>query len=164
MNFQELLGGVGKEFMNAAGDALAGAAKEYLGNAIQEIFVRKEADTKRTLSNIQHMKVVSSPAVLRTLLVQRIMFSVWRLCGDMTKKRVMENWNDISYCGCCQTNVRSLKRSSFNCARMDGAKGHRLVGVSCIHLTNFNYLVKVARMTRPNWESGDPLRMKRNSN
>lgn len=116
MNFQELLGGVGKEFMNAAGDALAGAAKEYLGNAIQEIFVRKEADTKRTLSNIQHMKVVSSPVVLRAMLVQRIMFSVWRLCGDIGKKRVMENWNDSRFGrDCCQTNV---KRSSLNCSRM----------------------------------------------
>ena len=88
MNFNELLGGVGKELMNAAGEALAGAAKEYLGNAINEIFVKKEADTKRTLSNIQHMKVVSSPAVLRALLMQRIMFSVWRLCGDITKQRL----------------------------------------------------------------------------
>lgn len=90
MNFQELLGGVGKEFMNAAGDALAGAAKEYLGNAIQEIFVRKEADTKRTLSNIQHMRVVSSPAVLRALFAQRIMFSVWRLLGDMARQRLSD--------------------------------------------------------------------------
>lgn len=96
MNFNELLGGVGKEFMNAAGDALVGAAKEYLGNAIQEIFVKKEAETRRTLPNIQHMRVVSSPAVMRALLVQRIMFSVWRLLGDMAKQRVMENKSNTS--------------------------------------------------------------------
>lgn len=95
MNFNELLGGVGKEFMNAAGDALVGAAKEYLGNAIQEIFVKKEAETRRTLPNIQHMRVVSSPAVMRALLVQRIMFSVWRLLGDMAKQR-LENKSNTS--------------------------------------------------------------------
>lgn len=88
MNFNELLGGVGKDFMNAAQDALVGAAKEYLGNAIQEIFVKKEADTKRTLTNIQHMKVVSSPVVRRVLLRQRIMCSVWRLLGDMARQRI----------------------------------------------------------------------------
>ena len=73
MNFNELLGGVGKELMNAAGEALAGAAKEYLGNAINEIFVKKEADTKRTLANTQHMKVVSSPAVLGYFVEESIM-------------------------------------------------------------------------------------------
>lgn len=91
MNFNDLLGGVGKDFMSAAGDALVGAAKEYLGNAIQEIFVKKEADTRRQLANIQHMKVVSCPAVLRALLVQRILFNVWRLFGDMGKQRLAAN-------------------------------------------------------------------------
>lgn len=88
MNFNDLLGGVGKDLMNAAGDALVGAAKEYLGNAIQDIFVKKQADTKRTLSNIQHMKVVSTPAVMRVMVMRRIMFSVWRLLGDTTKQRL----------------------------------------------------------------------------
>lgn len=59
MNFNDLFGGVGKELMNAAQDALVGAAKEYLGNAIQDIFVKKEADTRRTLPSIQNMRVVS---------------------------------------------------------------------------------------------------------
>lgn len=88
MNFNELLGGVGKDLMNAAGEALAGAAKEYLGNAIQEIFVKKQADTKRQLTNIQHMKVVSSRYVLQALLMHRIMLSVWRLLGDVGKQRL----------------------------------------------------------------------------
>lgn len=91
MNFQELLGGVGKEFMNAAGEALAGAAKEYLGNAIQEIFVKKEADTKRTLSNIQHMKVVSSAFILPQ---RRIMGSIWRLLGDIARQRLVSYYSN----------------------------------------------------------------------
>jgi len=57
--FQSLLGGYGQKLINAAGDALVGAAKEYIGNAINEIFVKKEADTKRLLPSIRNMRVVS---------------------------------------------------------------------------------------------------------
>lgn len=36
-----------------------GAAKDFIGNAIQEIFVKKETDHKRMLPSIKNMKVVS---------------------------------------------------------------------------------------------------------
>ncbi|XP_075165551.1 calpain A isoform X3 [Haematobia irritans] len=49
----------GKEFLNAAGDAAVGAAKEVLGTAINEIFIKKEAETKRILPSIKNMRVVS---------------------------------------------------------------------------------------------------------
>lgn len=49
----------GKEFLNTAGGAFANAAKDVIGQAINEIFVKKEAETKRVLPSIRHMKVVS---------------------------------------------------------------------------------------------------------
>ncbi|GAB0096120.1 hypothetical protein DMENIID0001_115900 [Sergentomyia squamirostris] len=55
--FGGFLKGAGRQLLNAAGDALAGAAKEYLGQAINEIFVKKEAETKRILPSIKNMKV-----------------------------------------------------------------------------------------------------------
>jgi hypothetical protein len=45
--------------MNQAGEAVMGAAKEFLGNAIQEMFVKKQSDVKRILPSIKNMKVVS---------------------------------------------------------------------------------------------------------
>lgn len=50
----------GQEFLNAAGDAAMGAAKEVVGSVINEIFIKKEADTKRVLPSIKNMRVVSS--------------------------------------------------------------------------------------------------------
>lgn len=49
----------GKEFLNVAGDAAVGAAKEVVGSVINEIFIKKEADTKRVLPSIKNMRVVS---------------------------------------------------------------------------------------------------------
>ncbi|XP_061391842.1 calpain-A isoform X3 [Musca vetustissima] len=49
----------GKEFLNAAGDAAMGAAKEVMGSVINEIFIKKEAETKRILPSIKNMRVVS---------------------------------------------------------------------------------------------------------
>ncbi|XP_046809455.1 calpain-A isoform X2 [Lucilia cuprina] len=48
----------GKEFINAAGDAAMGAAKEVMGSVINEIFIKKEAETKRILPSIKNMKVL----------------------------------------------------------------------------------------------------------
>ncbi|XP_067627682.1 calpain-A [Eurosta solidaginis] len=48
----------GKEFLNAAGDAAVGAAKEVVGSVINEIFIKKEADTKRVLPSIKNMRVL----------------------------------------------------------------------------------------------------------
>ncbi|XP_054736946.1 calpain-A [Anastrepha obliqua] len=48
----------GKEFLNAAGDAAMGAAKEVVGSVINEIFIKKEADTKRVLPSIKNMRVL----------------------------------------------------------------------------------------------------------
>lgn len=54
------LDGVGKQLLNQAGEAVMGAAKEFIGNAIQEMFVvKKHSDAKRILPSIQHMKIVS---------------------------------------------------------------------------------------------------------
>lgn len=53
------LDGVGKQLLNQAGEAVMGAAKEFLGNAIQEMFIQKKSDVKRVLPSIQHMKIVS---------------------------------------------------------------------------------------------------------
>lgn len=36
-----------------------GAAKEYIGQAINEMFIKKEAPSKRVLPSIQNMKIVS---------------------------------------------------------------------------------------------------------
>ncbi|XP_034130156.1 calpain-A isoform X2 [Drosophila guanche] len=48
----------GQEFLNAAGDAAMGAAKEVVGSVINEIFIKKEADTKRVLPSIKNMRVL----------------------------------------------------------------------------------------------------------
>lgn len=44
---------------DAAGEALVGAAKEALGNIINEVCEKKEAKTKRILPSLRHMQVVS---------------------------------------------------------------------------------------------------------
>ena len=49
----------GKEFLNAAGEAAMGAAKDVMGSVINEIFIKKEAETKRILPSIKNMRVVS---------------------------------------------------------------------------------------------------------
>ncbi|XP_017148001.1 calpain-A [Drosophila miranda] len=48
----------GQEFLNAAGDAAMGAAKDVVGSVINEIFIKKEADTKRVLPSIKNMRVL----------------------------------------------------------------------------------------------------------
>ncbi|XP_030387751.1 calpain-A isoform X4 [Scaptodrosophila lebanonensis] len=48
----------GQEFLNAAGQAAMGAAKDVVGSVINEIFVKKEADTKRILPSIKNMRVL----------------------------------------------------------------------------------------------------------
>ncbi|XP_065091814.1 calpain-B-like isoform X5 [Ochlerotatus camptorhynchus] len=53
-----LLGGAGRQLFNAAGQAITGAATEYLGNVINEIFEKKQSDTKRVLPSISNMKVL----------------------------------------------------------------------------------------------------------
>ncbi|XP_005185121.2 calpain-A isoform X2 [Musca domestica] len=52
----------GKEFLNAAGDAAMGAAKEVMGSVINEIFIKKEAETKRILPSIKNMRVLGETA------------------------------------------------------------------------------------------------------
>nr|NP_001286613.1 Calpain-A, isoform D [Drosophila melanogaster]AHN56408.1 Calpain-A, isoform D [Drosophila melanogaster] len=47
----------GQEFLNAAGEAAMGAAKDVVGSVINEIFIKKEADTKRVLPSIKNMRV-----------------------------------------------------------------------------------------------------------
>lgn len=54
------LDGIGKQLLNQAGEAVLGAAKEYIGQVINEMLVvKKEAATKRFLPSIKHMKIVS---------------------------------------------------------------------------------------------------------
>lgn len=53
------LDGIGKQLLNQAGEAAMGAAKEFLGNAIQEMFIKKHSDVKRVLPSIKNMKIVS---------------------------------------------------------------------------------------------------------
>ncbi|KAM8712565.1 hypothetical protein ACLKA7_012977 [Drosophila subpalustris] len=48
----------GQEFLNAAGEAAMGAAKDVVGSVINEIFIKKEADTKRILPSIKNMRVL----------------------------------------------------------------------------------------------------------
>ncbi|XP_017468261.1 PREDICTED: calpain-A [Rhagoletis zephyria] len=48
----------GKEFLNVAGEAAMGAAKEVVGSVINEVFIKKEADTKRVLPSIKNMRVL----------------------------------------------------------------------------------------------------------
>ena len=56
------LDGIGKQLLNQAGEAVMGAAKEYIGQVINEMFVKKEATTKRFLPSIKNMKIVSCNA------------------------------------------------------------------------------------------------------
>ncbi|CRK97524.1 CLUMA_CG010913, isoform A [Clunio marinus] len=56
------LDGIGKQLLNQAGEAAMGAAKEFLGNAINEMFVKKHSDVKRILPDIKHMKIVGEKA------------------------------------------------------------------------------------------------------
>lgn len=49
----------GREFLDAAGTAFTDAAKDVVGNVINEIFVKKESETKRFLPSIKNMRVVS---------------------------------------------------------------------------------------------------------
>lgn len=62
----------GQEFLNAAGEAAMGAAKDVVGSVINEIFIKKEADTKRVLPSIKNMRVVSDqkeiPIIIITIL------------------------------------------------------------------------------------------------
>ncbi|CAO1383373.1 unnamed protein product [Diamesa hyperborea] len=51
-------GDIGKQLLNQAGTFVAGAAKEFIGNAIQEMFVKKQTDVKRVLPSIKNMKIV----------------------------------------------------------------------------------------------------------
>ncbi|XP_053670171.1 calpain-A-like [Anopheles nili] len=53
-----LLGGAGRQLFDAAGQAITSAATEYIGNVINEMFVKKESDTKRFLPSIKNMKVL----------------------------------------------------------------------------------------------------------
>lgn len=54
------LDGLGKQLLGQAGEAVMGAAKEYIGQVINEMFiVKKEAATKRFLPSIKNMKIVS---------------------------------------------------------------------------------------------------------
>jgi calpain, invertebrate len=53
------LNDIGQQLLNQAGEAAMSAAKDFIGNAINEIFVKKESDTKRILPSIKNMKVVS---------------------------------------------------------------------------------------------------------
>lgn len=54
------LNDIGKQLLNQAGEAAMGAAKEYIGKAIQEmLIVKKQTDTKRVLPSIEKMKIVS---------------------------------------------------------------------------------------------------------
>ncbi|XP_058837406.1 calpain-A-like isoform X4 [Topomyia yanbarensis] len=53
-----LLSGASKQLFDAAGQAITSAATEYLGNVINEIFEKKQTDTKRVLPSIKNMKVL----------------------------------------------------------------------------------------------------------
>lgn len=51
---------IGKNLLNQAGEHIMGAAKEYIGQVINEmLIVKKEAPTKRILPSIKNMKIVS---------------------------------------------------------------------------------------------------------
>lgn len=50
---------IGKQLLNQAGEAVMGAAKEFIGNAIQDIFEKKTTETRRVLPSIKNMKIVS---------------------------------------------------------------------------------------------------------
>uniref|UniRef100_A0A182N3N7 Calpain catalytic domain-containing protein n=1 Tax=Anopheles dirus TaxID=7168 RepID=A0A182N3N7_9DIPT len=54
-----LLSGAGKQLFDAAGQAITSAATDYIGSVINEMFVKKESDTKRFLPSIKNMKVLN---------------------------------------------------------------------------------------------------------
>lgn len=54
------LASAGREFLQVAGDAAMGAAKDVMGSVINEIFIKKESETKRVLPSIKNMRVVRS--------------------------------------------------------------------------------------------------------
>uniref|UniRef100_A0A182K7Q0 Calpain catalytic domain-containing protein n=1 Tax=Anopheles christyi TaxID=43041 RepID=A0A182K7Q0_9DIPT len=58
--FKGLLSGAGKQLFDKAGQAITSAATEYIGSVINEMFVKKETDTKRFLPSIKNMKVVKN--------------------------------------------------------------------------------------------------------
>jgi hypothetical protein len=62
-NLQSFLKGnmdnIGKELLNKAGEAAMAYGKEFLGQAINEMFIKKDAPSKRILPSIQNMKIVS---------------------------------------------------------------------------------------------------------
>lgn len=49
---------IGKQLLNQAGEVVMGAAKEFIGQAINEMFIKKEAP-KRVLPSLQNVKFVS---------------------------------------------------------------------------------------------------------
>ncbi|XP_070491608.1 calpain-A isoform X2 [Chironomus tepperi] len=53
---------IGKDLLNQAGEVVMGAAKEYIGQAINEMFIKKEAPSKRVLPSISNMKIVGERA------------------------------------------------------------------------------------------------------
>uniref|UniRef100_A0A182P1C9 Calpain n=1 Tax=Anopheles epiroticus TaxID=199890 RepID=A0A182P1C9_9DIPT len=61
-----LLSGAGKQLFDAAGQAITSAATEYIGSVINEMFVKKETDTKRFLPSIKNMKVECAAPVKDT--------------------------------------------------------------------------------------------------
>ncbi|KFB50194.1 hypothetical protein ZHAS_00018260 [Anopheles sinensis] len=80
--------GMFSPLFDAAGQAIKGAATEYIGSVINEMFVKKETDTKRFLPSIKNMKVCVAPS-------SDILF---KLNGKLTKKGVnsinLENKDD----------------------------------------------------------------------
>ncbi|KAL7037818.1 hypothetical protein ACKWTF_009372 [Chironomus riparius] len=61
--FKSNIDSIGKDLLNQAGEVVMGAAKEYIGQAINEMFViKKEAPSKRVLPSIQNMKIVGERA------------------------------------------------------------------------------------------------------
>jgi hypothetical protein len=68
---------IGKQLLNQAGDAVVGAAKEFIGQIINETFIKKEArEGKKILPSIQNMKVVSSSTrnILNVTIVYAALF------------------------------------------------------------------------------------------
>ncbi|ETN64575.1 hypothetical protein AND_003678 [Anopheles darlingi] len=59
-----LLGGAGRQLFDAAGQAITSAATEYIGSVINEMFVKKETDTKRFLPSIKNMKVTKMAGIV----------------------------------------------------------------------------------------------------
>lgn len=60
----------GNQLLNQAKDELMGKAKDFIGNAIQDIFVKKQVDKPRFLPSIKNMRVVGSTATRASFDVQ----------------------------------------------------------------------------------------------